>query len=207
MTRRWWTVFNISIGIYMSTLDASIVNVSLPTIIQSLNTHGFITGLLIGGFFVEHLGWRSIFFVNLPIGVGSAAVLYLVFLIGDAISAQIFSFAKLEVSSMYRSREQASSLIIGILLFLWIGPAEEVFWRAFVQHRLSKRFGEIRGYLFSSLIYAGVHVWAFNLMLFLAALLCGLFWGALFKRYRSVWPGLISHAVWDVAIFVLFPIR
>jgi membrane protease YdiL (CAAX protease family) len=143
---------------------------------------------------------------HLVIGIGSAAVLYLVFLIGDAISTQIFSFAKPEVSSIYRSREQASSLIIGILLFLWIGPAEEVFWRGFIQHRLSKRFGEIRGYLVSSLIYAGVHIWAFNLMLFLAALICGLFWGALFKRYRSVWPGLISHALWDVAIFVLFPV-
>ncbi len=30
---------------------------------------GFITGPLIGGFLVEHLGWRSIFFINLPIGV------------------------------------------------------------------------------------------------------------------------------------------
>jgi EmrB/QacA subfamily drug resistance transporter len=30
---------------------------------------GFITGPLIGGFLVEHFGWRSIFFINLPIGV------------------------------------------------------------------------------------------------------------------------------------------
>lgn len=36
--QRWWVVLNISIGIYMSTLDASVVNISLPTIIQSLNT-------------------------------------------------------------------------------------------------------------------------------------------------------------------------
>jgi membrane protease YdiL (CAAX protease family) len=27
----------------------------------------------------------------------------------------------------------------------------------------------------------------------------------MFLRYRSVWPGLISHALWDVAAFVLFP--
>jgi EmrB/QacA subfamily drug resistance transporter len=170
MDRRWWVVLNISIGIYMSTLDASVVNISLPTITNALNTYlkavawvvmaylivitgclllmgrladlfgqrrvyilgfitftigsalcgfsptihfligsriiqglgssalmaigpaiimtafpekdrgqalgivasivavGFITGPLIGGFLVEHLGWRSIFFVNLPIG-------------------------------------------------------------------------------------------------------------------------------------------
>ena len=39
MNRRRWVTLNISIGVYMSTLDASIVNISLPTIIRSLNTH------------------------------------------------------------------------------------------------------------------------------------------------------------------------
>jgi EmrB/QacA subfamily drug resistance transporter len=170
MNRRHWITLNISIGIYMSTLDASIVNISLPTIVRSFNTHltavawvvmaylivitgclllmgrlsdlfgqrkiyllgfltftvgsafcgfsptiyfligsrmlqglgasalmvngqailatvypeeergkalgivgsvvsaGFLTGPILGGFLVEHLGWRSIFFINLPIG-------------------------------------------------------------------------------------------------------------------------------------------
>ena len=170
MNRRGWVTLNISIGVYMSTLDASIVNISLPTIVRSLNTGltavawvvmaylivitgclllmgklsdlfgqrriyligfltftigsalcgfsptiyfligsrmlqglgasalmangpailttaypehergkvlgivgavvsaGFLTGPILGGFMVEHLGWRSIFFINLPIG-------------------------------------------------------------------------------------------------------------------------------------------
>jgi EmrB/QacA subfamily drug resistance transporter len=170
MNRRRWITLNIAIGVYMSTLDASIVNISLPTIVRSLNTHltavawvvmayliiitgclllmgrlsdlfgqrkiyllgfltftigsalcsfsptiyfligsrmlqglgasalmvngpailttaypeeergkalgivgsvvsaGFLTGPILGGFLVEHLGWRSIFFINLPIG-------------------------------------------------------------------------------------------------------------------------------------------
>jgi EmrB/QacA subfamily drug resistance transporter len=169
--RRSWVALNVSIGVFMSTLDASIVNISLPTITQSLNTHlkavawvvmayfiiitgclllmgklsdlfgrrriylfgfstftlgsalcglspsisyligsrmiqglgasalmaigpailttaypedergkalgilgsivsvGFITGPILGGFLVEHFGWRSVFFINLPIGV------------------------------------------------------------------------------------------------------------------------------------------
>ena len=168
--RRWWVTLNVSIGIFMSTLDASVVNISLPTITAALNTHlravawvvtaylivitgclllmgrladlygqrkvyilgfltftvgsalcgfsptiyfligsrmvqglgasalmaigpaiittafsekdrgqalgiigsivsiGFITGPLLGGFLVEHIGWRSIFFINLPVG-------------------------------------------------------------------------------------------------------------------------------------------
>jgi EmrB/QacA subfamily drug resistance transporter len=170
MNRRGWVTLNIWIGAFMSTLDASIVNISLPTIVRSLDTHltavawvvmaylivitgcllvmgrlsdlfgqrqiyllgflaftlgsafcgfsptisfligsrmlqglgasalmangsailttaypeedrgkalgilgsvisaGFLTGPILGGFLVEHLGWRSIFFINLPIG-------------------------------------------------------------------------------------------------------------------------------------------
>ena len=33
-----------------------------------------------------------------------------------------------------------------------------------------------------------------------------LFWGLLFHWTRSLWPGMISHAVWDVTVFLLLPI-
>ena len=36
--RRRWVTINVSLGVYMSTLDASIVNISLPTITQSFGT-------------------------------------------------------------------------------------------------------------------------------------------------------------------------
>ncbi len=38
-------------------------------IIGSIVSAGFLTGPILGGFMVEHLGWRSVFFINLPIGV------------------------------------------------------------------------------------------------------------------------------------------
>ena len=37
-------------------------------ILGSVISAGFLTGPILGGFLVEHLGWRSIFFINLPIG-------------------------------------------------------------------------------------------------------------------------------------------
>ncbi len=141
------------------------------------------------------------------IGILSALVLYAVFQAGNAVSTQILQFAKPEIAGIYSTRAQASPLVIGLLLLFWIGPAEEIFWRGFVQERLYGRFGRVGGYLAASLIYAAIHVFGFNFMLFMASLICGLFWGALYLKYRSVWPGLISHAVWDVLIFVVIPVQ
>ena len=143
----------------------------------------------------------------LAIGIASAVVLYLVFFIGDRLASVLFDFASPEVEGIYGTKAQAAPALIGTLLLFWIGPAEEVFWRGFIQHRLAGRFGEARGFLLAAAVYAFVHIWAFNLMLFGAALVCGLFWGWMFLRYKSVWPGLISHALWDLTIFVLLPIH
>ncbi|UCH11469.1 MAG: CPBP family intramembrane metalloprotease [Fidelibacterota bacterium] len=140
------------------------------------------------------------------IGVVSAVVLYLIFFLGDLGSSAILAFAGSQVENIYASKAQASPLLIGGLLLVWIGPAEEIFWRGFIQRRLGERFGVWKGYLLGCLIYGGVHLWALNFMLFMAALVAGLFWGAMFIKYGSVWPGIISHALWDVAIFVIWPI-
>jgi uncharacterized protein len=144
---------------------------------------------------------------HIAIGLLSAGILYAVFWVGNVVSSQLFQFAKPEIAGIYVTREQASPLAIGILLLLWVGPAEEIFWRGFVQERLYGRYGRTGGYLVASLVYAAIHVFGFNFMLFMASLICGLFWGAMYLRYGSVWPGLISHAVWDVMIFVVIPLQ
>lgn len=141
------------------------------------------------------------------IGLISAGLLYLFFVLGDRLSALIFDFSRHQISGIYSTRSQASPAVIGSLLLLWIGPGEEIFWRGFAQRRLSAKYGALKGFLITALVYAGVHIWALNFMLFMASLICGLFWGLMYLRYRSVWPGLISHGVWDLAIFVLFPIQ
>lgn len=141
------------------------------------------------------------------LGLASALILYAVFWVGNLVSTQIFHFARPEIAGIYSTREQASPLVIGLLLLFWVGPAEEIFWRGFVQERLCGRYGRTGGYLAASLVYAAIHVFGFNFMLFMASLICGLFWGAMYLRYRSVWPGLISHAVWDVLIFVVMPVQ
>jgi len=143
----------------------------------------------------------------IAIGLVAAGLLYLVFFAGDRISALLFEFSKPQVEGIYSTKSQASPALIGVLLFLLIGPAEEIFWRGFAQRRLQQHVGAWKGFLLTSAVYALVHIWAFNFMLLMAALICGLFWGWMYLKYKSVWPGLISHAVWDLFIFVIIPIQ
>lgn len=140
------------------------------------------------------------------VGIFSAFILYMAFIIGNFAASQLFSFAKGQISGIYDLRKQSSPIVIGFLV-LFIGPTEEIFWRGVVQHTTAQRWGPLKGYLGTSLLYALAHIWSFNFMLVMAALLCGLFWGLVYMKYRSLWPGIISHALWDLFIFVLLPVR
>jgi membrane protease YdiL (CAAX protease family) len=139
------------------------------------------------------------------IGVISAAVLYAVFFVGNLIATAILPDATSQIAGIYTTRTEAPAWLIGLLLLVLIGPAEELFWRNYVQRVFGERFSPLWAWLLTAAVYTLVHIWGFNLMLIGAAAVCGLFWGAMFLRYRSVWPGLISHALWDVAAFVLIP--
>jgi membrane protease YdiL (CAAX protease family) len=139
-------------------------------------------------------------------GLMSAAFLYAVFYVGYLFSMQILPFAGRQVNSVYAIREGAHPVLIGFLLLFLIGPAEEMFWRGFVQRRLCGRYGLFLGFVLSAAIYALVHVWSFNVMLIAAAAVCGGFWGLLFLAKGRLWPCIISHAVWDVMILLLWPI-
>ena len=91
--------------------------------------------------------------------------------------------------------------------YLYRLPAEEIFWRGYVQNALSKRWSPNVGFIVTTLVYALVHIWSFNFMLVMAALVVGAIWGLAYRLYPQKLGALIvSHAVWDVAVFVVFPI-
>lgn len=140
------------------------------------------------------------------IGIISAGILYCLFVLGRQLSSALLPFSQSQIIRIYAIKSSAPSWLIGILLVAWIGPAEEIFWRGFLQQRLSGLFGDKAGYIASSLMYAFIHLYALNFMLFAAALVCGLFWGFLFKKYHSLWPVIISHSLWDIFVFIIAPL-
>lgn len=140
------------------------------------------------------------------IGIASAILLYLIFYAGNIVTGYILPFKNSQVLSVYSNKAGVDARLIGGLLLFVIGPGEELYWRGFIQDTMSRKYGSLKGYLFAAALYAGVHILTGNFMLVVAALVCGLFWGFIYKSKKSLWPVLISHAIWDFTIFLLLPL-
>lgn len=145
---------------------------------------------------------------NILWGILIAVALWGVFWMGDKVSGWIFDFARPQVDSIYGMKEGESPwLLAGLMLFV-IGPAEEIFWRGYIQRTLSEKWNNpTAGFVVATALYALVHAGSCNFMLIMAALVAGVVWGALYRFFPRRFAAIIlSHALWDVAVFIFFPI-
>ena len=144
---------------------------------------------------------------QLLLGVALAALMWGIFWVGDKLSTLWFSFARPQVDSIYAMKHGLPPAVIALLLLFVIGPAEELFWRGYVQRTLAAHVGVDGAFVLTAAVYTLVHVWSMNFMLIMAALVAGGVWGLLYRLRPSLLPALIvSHAIWDACVFVVFPI-
>lgn len=140
------------------------------------------------------------------LGAGIAVALWLAFWIGDKVSQWLFAFARPQVDLIYGMKAGTSSTLVGLALLFIIGPAEEIFWRGFVQRTLATRYSATQAFLFTTMVYTLIHVPSGNFMLVMAALTCGIAWGGLYRLFPQHFTAIVlSHALWDAAAFVWFP--
>jgi len=145
--------------------------------------------------------------VSVAEGVVLAAVLYAVFFVGNALAPFIVPGARGQVGGIYALGEGSPRAWIFLLLCFVTGPGEEIFWRGFLQEELQKRFTKAPGFLAATALYGAVHVFSGNLMLILAALVAGAFWGALYAWRRDLVALIVSHSLWSAFIFAVAPVR
>lgn len=82
--------------------------------------------------------------------------------------------------------------LLGAVLVLAAGTAEEVFFRGFLQQRLSRRFSPAVGVLVAAACFGVMH---WDKVQGPAAALLGLYLGWLAERAGSIVPAIIAHAV------------
>ncbi len=148
---------------------------------------------------------RSGVFQKALIGVASAAALYAVFAVGRVVALRLFPFAADGIEGVYALKVGAAPLRVALLIGFVIGPGEELFWRGFFQERVGGTTRPGVGFFLTALLYAAVHMASGNIMLVLAAAVCGLFWGWLYLSFRSPLMNVVSHTLWDLAVFVVLP--
>lgn len=168
--------------------------------------------------FIFFPDWHKGLKLNLSqiiLGVAIAALMWGIFWLGDKLSSLLFSFARPQVDNIYALKDGSLKWLLAAQLLLLTGPAEEIFWRGCLQKALGdtleRKNGLKKARFLAALItlaaYTLIHIWSFNFMLTMAALVAGAVWGLLFWLKPQWLPALIvSHALWDAAVFVVFPI-
>lgn len=137
-------------------------------------------------------------------GVASAAGLYVIFRVGDVLARRIMPKGAEEIDAVYELRGEHDPRSLAARLALVIGPAEELFWRGFVQRRLESRFAGA-GTAAAIAAYGGAHVVTGNATLIGAATVAGAYWGVLAAAGMKMEALIVSHVTWDVVIFLVAP--
>ena len=153
--------------------------------------------------------WKEvrIGFSDVLIGTALAALLWGFFWVGDRLSSLMFDFARPQVDMIYGMKAGENPLMLTLLMLFIIGPAEEIFWRGYIQKNLSAKWNPNVGFIVATLIYSLVHVSKFNFMLIMAAAVAGFVWGLAYRFFpERLGAIIISHALWDCAVFIWFPI-
>lgn len=144
---------------------------------------------------------------DILLGIALAAFMWGVFWLGEYFSSMIFGFARPQVDMIYGMKEGENPWILTALMLLIIGPAEEIFWRGYIQNTLSKRWNPNVGFIVTTLVYSLVHLPKMNFMLIMSAAVAGFIWGLAYRFFPERFGAiLLSHALWDCAVFIWFPI-
>ncbi|MCC6932959.1 MAG: CPBP family intramembrane metalloprotease [Deltaproteobacteria bacterium] len=150
---------------------------------------------------------------NIFLGLFSALLLWCIFFAGHYFMSAVYSFFyqdtdawRGQIFSVYNNALGTPKWLIALLLVFPIASGEEIYWRAAAQKLMAGKYGPIKGLLITLAIYVLIHLPALNFALLIAAFICGLYWGLMYLYFKSIVPGLISHIVWDVLIFIIWPI-
>ena len=142
--------------------------------------------------------------VGVVVGLASAVLLYLFFWSGYQVLSGFTQFTA-TISSVYSLKGAEPTSFIATVLLLPIGPTEEIYWRGFIQHALSKRLSTRGSIVLTSAIYGSLHIPTLNPSLIFVAFIGGLVWGYVYHRWGLA-ASMVSHVLWDEMIFVFFVI-
>ena len=142
-------------------------------------------------------------------GLASAAALYAIFYGGAWLVSTYHPFGMTSASessiySLISSPSNPLYLQVGVLLFDSAGY--ESFFRGVLQARLTPRLG-VGAAPAVALFDACLHMATLNPLWVGATFVTDTVWGVTYHYGKGTQASFTSHLVWDVAIFILWPIK
>lgn len=143
---------------------------------------------------------------SLLYGLLSGVLIYAIFALGNTIIQWVdLSSLSKDVAHLYK-RYSPSLIWHFIVLFLVIIPGEEIFWRGFVQKRISEHFQAKTTIIISTILYTLPMIYSHNSALILAGITAGFIWAALYQWKKSLSLVIISHLIFDFLLLVILPL-
>jgi CAAX protease family protein len=157
-------------------------------------------------------GYRTLFrpsAKSVAVGLAIAGLLYLVFIGGNAGIAAMhpFGISSSNENSIYGLIASPSNpLYLQVLVLVFDAFGYESYFRGILQTKLSGRVG-MAAPLATAAIDAGIHVISMNPLWVASTFIVDTFWGLGYRYTKDLSGNVLSHFVWDILIFVLFPIH
>jgi len=143
------------------------------------------------------------------VGIASALVLYVVFLLGNA---AIVTFHPLGIgpenaSSIYSLiASQNNPPLVQVAVLLFDAAGYEAFFRGTLQARIQPRAGVWSAPAIAALD-AAIHLLTLNPLWVATTFVADLTWGVTYYYAKDLTASFTSHLVWDLVIFLVLPIR
>jgi hypothetical protein len=153
-------------------------------------------------------------------GIASAGVLFAAALlftraVAPMVSSRVAWTARIYLAIGDPRWLQVHAALVGAVIVL-AAAAEEVAWRGLVTRLIAERVGSRYAWVWAAVPYAAAQlptVWALadreagpNPLIVACALMCGLVWGALTRWTGRLIPAILSHAVFDWCLVMVFPL-
>ena len=181
----------------------------VPSGLFVVTTFGATGVMIIAALFADGSSRPKPTFRSIAIGLASALLLYLVFYCGNLTIVR-FGFPGVSgptgepIYSLISAPSNPLILQVGVLAFDAIGY--ESFFRGTLQKRLQPSLGASSAGLVA-LVDAGLHLVTGNLLWVATTFVADSVWGLTYFYSKDLSANLASHFLWDIAIFIIRPIR
>ena len=116
-----------------------------------------------------------------------------------------------EKLAKFSDLDRQAFVVSGVYFILINALIEEYFWRWFVYSRCEELKSGKAAVVISALFFTLHHTiglatftnWRVALIGSLAVFIAGIIWSEYYRRYRSIWSNYFSHAIADLALYIV----